>query len=500
MAISIKRYVDITSGVGGNSGVRKRDLIARLFTTNPLLPTGSFAEFTSADDVATYFGSASEEYLRAVFYFGWISKNISAPKKISFARWVSADVAPLIYGKPAVQAIATWNAITNGAFGLTMGAFTFSITGLNFSTDVTLAAVASRIQTAIRAQAGGALWTTATVSYDAVRQSFNLVGGATGVAVISATAAVAGTDIANLLGWLTGAILSNGAVTETITTTLSNSVDASNNFGSFAFIPALTINQIVEAAQWNDAQNIMYQYHVPVTAANAASWSAALLGIGGVALTLDTLATEYHEMIPMAILAATAYDKRNSVQNYMFQQFGVTPTVTKNADANIYDPLRVNYYGRTQTAGQFLDFYQRGVMMGIATDAVDMNVFANEQWLKDEAGASIMELLLSLAKVSANTEGRSQLIAVLQTVIDQALFNGSISVGKTLNTTQKLYIGQITGDDNAWQQIQAIGYWFDVVFQSYVTTDGRTEFKAVYTLVYAKDDTIRKVEGTHVLI
>jgi hypothetical protein len=36
--------------------------------------------------------------------------------------------------------------------------------------------------------------------------------------------------------------------------------------------------------------------------------------------------------------------------------------------------------------------------------------------------------------------------------------------------------------------------------QSYVTVDGRTEWKAVYTLIYSKDDTVRKVEGSHVLI
>ena len=61
-------------------------------------------------------------------------------------------------------------------------------------------------------------------------------------------------------------------------------------------------------------------------------------------------------------------------------------------------------------------------------------------------------------------------------------------------------IGQLTGDENAWQQVARIGYWLDCVLQSYVTTDSRTEWKAVYTLIYSKDDAIRKVEGSHVLI
>ena len=96
--------------------------------------------------------------------------------------------------------------------------------------------------------------------------------------------------------------------------------------------------------------------------------------------------------------------------------------------------------------------------MGGSTAPVDMNTFANEMWLKDAAGTAIMSLLLSLAKVSANDTGRAQLLTTIQSVIDQALFNGTISVGKELNTNQKLYIAQITGDDKAWHQIQTLGY------------------------------------------
>lgn len=381
MAISFSKYISIVSGVGGGGGVRQRDLIGRIFTTNTALEVGTIVEVTTLADVLTLFGSTSEEYKRASFYFGWVSKNITSPTKLSFARW--DDVTP-----------------------------------------------------------------------------------------------------------------------ESITDVLTKSTEANNNFGSFCFTDAaaLSLLEVTEAATWNDAQNNMFQYCVPVTAANTSAWSAALIGLSGVSLTLDEIVGEYHEMIPMIILAATNYAKRNAVQNYMFQQFAATPTVTTTVLSNTYDDLRVNYYGRTQTAGQTIDFYQRGVMMGLATDAVDMNTYANEQWLKDAAGSAIMSLLLSMPKVSANEKGRAQLLTVIQSVIDTALFNGTISIGKTLNITQKLYIGSITGDDLAWHQVQAIGYWVDCVLESYVTVDGRTEWKASYTLMYSKDNVIRSVDGSHILI
>jgi len=54
-------------------------------------------------------------------------------------------------GSLATTVIATWNAVTNGTFNITIDGVARSITWLNFSTDTTMAQIASRIQTAIRA-------------------------------------------------------------------------------------------------------------------------------------------------------------------------------------------------------------------------------------------------------------------------------------------------------------------------------------------------------------
>lgn len=501
MAISFSRYVSITSGVGGGAAVRARDLILRLFTTDTKVPELTVVEMTSAADVATYFGTSSAEYLRAVFYFGFVSKLITSPAKISFSRYADVAAAPRIYGVTGTYSVSSFTGITAGSFRLTLGGYTSDVTGMNFSSAVTLSNVASTIQTAIRAiSAGGANWTSATVSYNSTTQRFELTGGATGAGTIAIAAASSGTDIRTVLGWTTSAIFSPGVAAQEPVAAFIASVGVSDNFGSFAFIPSITQNQVLAVATQNDTYNVKFLYTVGIAEADAATYYGALSGLSGVATTLSPLATEYPELLPSAILAATNYSKRNSVQNYMFQTATLTPSVTSDSSATTLDNNRVNYYGRTQTAGQNIDFYQRGVMMGLATDPVDMNVYANEMWLKDAAGAAIMTLLLSSARVSANSTGRGQLLAILQSVIEQATLNGTISVGKTLTTTQKLYIGNLTGDDNAWQQVYRLGYWLDCVITSYVTVDSRTEYKAVYTLIYSKDDAIRKVEGTHVLI
>ena len=500
MAISISKYVDIVSGVGGGGGVRQRDLIGRIFTDNPRVPVDSLVEVTSADDAANYFGSGSEEYSRALAYFSFISKNITQAQKLQFARWAETVQAPRIYGARIPTTLAAFNLITTGTLTITAGANTANLSALDFSGAASFAAVAATLQTAIRA-ATGTQFASAVVTYDATARAFNFVGSVAEAAPISVTVTGTVNDISTRIGWNTAAVFSPGVDVTTLTDTLVASTDASTNFGSFLFMSDLTEDEILEVANWNAARNVEFMFCVRCDDSNRDALGAALISVGGTALTYAPIATQWDEQSPMTLMASTDYTRRNSVKNYMFQVFDdLTAKVSTNVVSDELDNLRINYYGVTQTAGQYIAFYQRGVMGGGPTDPVDQNVYANEMWFKDAARANILALLLSLERIAANEQGVGQILGILQDVIDRALFNGVISVEKPLTTVQKLYIGQITGDDLAWHQVQGAGYWVDAVMQSYVTTDGRTEWKCVYTLVYSKDDAIRKVEGSHILI
>ena len=262
----------------------------------------------------------------------------------------------------------------------------------------------------------------------------------------------------------------------------------------------LSLPQAVSVAMWNKSQNVDYMYQLSVNSGNASIWQAGLVGIAGTGINLESgVPGEYIEMFPMAIQAATDYAYANSVVGYEFQQqAGYTASVSDLNTALAYNAQSINYFGVTQTAGQLITFYQQGVLQGGATDPTDMNTYANEIWLKDALGAVLLNLLLSVAQVPANNGGRTMLFAVMQGVINQALLNGTISVGKNLTPTQIVYIGEITNDPNAWYQVQNQGYWRDVVFIAQNTTP--VTYAAVYTLVYSKDDVIRKVIGTDVLI
>ena len=499
MGISFDRYVRITSGVGGGGAVRRRDLIARFFTNSAVVPAGGFSEYGNADDVAAAFGNNSPEHRRALFYFGFVSKNTTRPNLISYGRWSPTAAAPTILGGMHAT-LAALQAITDGDFMLTIGAETVNISNLSLSSATSLSDVAAAVQTIIRTGTGTD-FTQATVTYNATSRRFEFTGGQTGAATISVTPGTT-TDVAGPLGWITGAIISNGVDAQTVTEALAASAQASNNFGSFAFVMVLTTEQITQAATWNSTQNVLYQFHTLVNPTNASEVSAAVINLAGVGLTLNlpNLTLEFPEVLPMAVLAATNYTRRAAVQNYMFQVHNLSASVLTNADANLYDGLRVNFYGQTQTAGQIRRFYQRGVLGGTQTAPVNMNTYANEQWLKDDAGARIMSLLLALPRVSANERGRTQVLSVVQSTINQALLNGAISVGRTLSDVQRIFITEQSGDERAFHQVQTSGYWVNASIMSSQTTDNRTEFRVDYTLIYAQDEVVRMVQGTHTLI
>ena len=602
MAISISRYISINSAVLGQTIVGVRQLILNLFTTNPLLPSQSYATFTSAAEVGQYFGTTSEEYYRAANnYFGWTSKNNYSPPLIQFSRWVPVDIAGTVVGYGADLNVSDWTAITDGSIGLTIGNYTSQVSSLDFSGASTLADVATTLTNAIQAiTAGMTDWTSAVVTY--ASNVFTLTGGVVGVEAIAVQKGTTGHDISGAvtsnaqLGWYNqastsggvytpGAIWSNGSAAESITTTLTNAYNANNNWGTFAFlytqIPAtvvlssvtadtsatvtgiptteglavgmavsgthiasnttiasivsttsitlslaatgsgtvsltyttnnsgLTLPQYVEAATWNNSltPNNQFKLLVPVTSGNASSWSTALAGYAGTCLTLTnyvapvTSTTPFYEQCDAVIEAATNYNPGaiNSVQNYMFQLFPTLPAlVNSDSAATTYDNETVNYIGVTQNAGQQISFYQRGFLLGGPTAALDSGVYANEQWLKSAITTAIMNLLLSQSYVPANNQGQAQITATLQNVIQQALLNGTISVGKTLTTSQIQSITTVTGNPLAWQQVQNSGFYLLVVIQPRPGHPG--EYQAVYTLVYSKNDVIRFVQGFDDLI
>lgn len=489
MPIAQTKYINIISTAGAVPTVSQRELIGRVFSSNYLIPTNTVIEFdggasTALSEIGNYFGVNSAEYGFASKYFAFESKKGLKPKKIGFARYVTENVPAYVVGKSGVS-LTDLKSITNGSLILNLNGENNEFSGINLSSANSLTNVASLISSAITNN-------LVVCEYDEDNGRFLLKTVATGD---GQTLSVKVSDLALALGF-ESAIVSDGSEQKTAVECVSGMEEISNNFFTFTFLDSLGSGDVVALAQWVDSQNVRYMFSYTVNPTNAETIQALVKDYDGVALTLD-IYNQNAGFMPMAAIAAVDYTRRNAAIDMMYQQFaGVSPSVSESSVAKTYDDIRVNYYGSTQQAGTSVSFYQDGLLQGSISS---MGVFANEAWLKDAFFTQLLDLRLGLDTLPASTTGKSLVMNVMAEVIEQALFNGTILVGKTLTATQKAYITQITNDPDAWLTVQSAGYWLDAkIVQE--TVNGVAKYKISYVLVYSKGDSINFIDGSDILI
>lgn len=492
MAIAQSKYINIISGQGGTAPVGQRDLIGRIFSTNSLIPTNTILEFSGGitgalPSIAEYFGVTSAEYTFASKYFQ-VNKTGSAPQKLSFARLLPEAVGATLIGAPSASPLNVLQAITAGTLSLTINGTAKTVENINFSTAEAFADVANILTNALSA-AG------ATVSYNAPLSRFVFTTAATGP---ENTLTFATGDVAVALGITsTSGILSNGANSQTTLETIIKTTELNNNFFSFYLLnAAITSDVAAQIAAWVDSQNVRYMWSMDITPEESATFQPAVESYSGVALNLNKF-SDMPAFMPMSRIASINFTQPGSALSMNYQQFaGVNPSVLSTDDSNKYDALRINYYGATQQAGQQVAWYQPGLLQG---SIPDMGVYANEAWMKDSFFANLLNLRLGLNTLPANTTGVALVMGVLMDTINTALINGSILPGKVLDASDKAYITQITGDEEAWKQVQTSGYRLTADLEKY-TENGVTKYKASYLLIYSKGDSINYIDGRDIMI
>jgi len=501
MPIPFSNYIDIDSAVAGAAVIPDIDLMARIVTKNQDLPGGVVRVFNDLDDIADFFGTASQEYLMALPYFTFQSKNVTTPANISYVLWEDSPTPSTITGDEATtDDLATLQAITAGSLEIVVNNVVSNPTTIDLSGAVDEDAMAVILQADIRAAAAGTTeFDTSTVVWSVDHFIFSTDVN-TDYSITSVT-----TSTITAIGWdlTSAAIYEVGSDGQTAVEAISESIEISNNLGSFMYTEELDAATIKLVAEWNATQKNAYQYYVGFDTKSAlAAAQDQVKDIGGIGLMIRNLVSgyKYLEMLPAAIMSATDYDAEDAVQNFMYQiHSGFIANVDNKVDADFYNGINSNYYGVTQKNGANISFFQKGYLQGTATDAQDMGVYANEQWLKASLGVDFMAAFLLLAYVPADQEGNAIMLSQAQNTIGGALDNGVISVGKILSDEQKLVIKQLSNSSIAWLQVQTSGYWITAEVVSEIV-DSITEFSVEYTLIYSKNDVIRSVVGKNILI
>lgn len=485
-SISINQYIDIFSSATGGAVVSRREPIGRLFTLNELVPVGTTLRFTNANDVMSYFGVNSTEYKVAYKYFNWVSKRISRAKAISFDRLVqSATPATVISGKNIGNAL---NSLKKSSFqlNLTLGDDTYSIDA-DTSNAESLSDVASILNDAL------------DLGEDVITINSNLNGTRFVLKAPTSTDdqwIISPTADAVLLAWTesTGVINSYGVTNASILDQVKNNLSRNNNCYTLGFLCSLSNDEVEAIASWVHAQNNMFVFCYATDKNSLQNIIQPLVSnYSGTWLQVD-VPGEFQFWQPMAITANIDYTKEHASSNYEFHQFATdTATVFTDVNKTALDAVKINYLGRTQQAGKPLVFLQEGWLQG---SVKDMTVYVNEIWLKDSIITELMSLFLRKNAVYSNNADMAIMAGVCFDVFAQAIVNGTILKGTKLNNDERASIEALTNDELAYSIIEEQGY----IFEYSVSTleGGKKAFS--YRLIYKGCDTIRKAEGTNIII
>lgn len=345
----------------------------------------------------------------------------------------------------AIGTLAAFQAVTAGSFSVSINGISADISALNFSTDTTLAQVAARIQTAVRAVAsGGFTLATVAISGTQIQITSGTTGDGSTVSVLAPVSPAAGTDISGpgfLNGRIGTAVVQPGYTPGDLVSEAALIEEAARCNGSFMYGWAL------DAAYRDTADQLAFGQWVqtgrkvsPLVSNSPLAWDPnsttdlgpeiELLGLFRAWPYYHDNAEFYPDMALLAVLLSVNYAQRRSTITAKFKDLigiptvGLTETqwqVLKSKSYNTFtltgNTARVNREGTTGNVAWFMD------------DVTNLDNFV------EEVEVAEYNCYLRNGKLGNDTDGQALLQEPLQQVCEKYVYNGAFSSRRTLDTS-----------------------------------------------------------------
>lgn len=342
----------------------------------------------------------------------------------------------------AVGSVAAFQAVTAGSVAVAVDGINYNLSALNFSTDTTLALVATRIQSAL--VTAGAAGATVSVSGTQFKITSGTSGDGSTVSFLAPVSPAVGTDISGpgLMNGRTGTgVVQPGYAPGDLVSEAALIKEAGRCNGSFLYGWALDVayrdtDDQVAFGQWAQANNIVS----PLVSNSPLAWdpnSTTDLGPEIEQLGLYRAWPYYHDqadfypdMALLALLLSVNYAQRNSTITAKFKDLVGIPTVgltetqwqvLKSKSYNTFtltgNTARVNREGTTGNVAWFMD------------DVVNLDNFVEEVQVAE------YNCFLRNGKVPNDPAGQAIMQEGLQQICEKYIFNGTFSYRKFLDLT-----------------------------------------------------------------
>lgn len=458
MAIPASQIVKINPRVIQASGT---DLVLNglFLTTSGLIPSGSVMGFSTADDVAAFFGAASDEYKVAAVYFAGYKNSFKKPRQVFYGSRVNAATAAWLRGSKFAGTLAQLQAVTAGTLDLKINGTTIALTALDFSSATSLSGCATVLQTAL-----AAVLASTTCSFSSQTGAFQITSPTTGEAS-TITYAEEGT-LATLLGLTQakGATLSQGSDALDVAANMRSIRGVTENWATFTYLYSATDQEILDLSAWASSQGVEYLFVAWSTSSalkNQVDTTsiAYLLGAANAGATTLIFGDAPYAAFIMGEAASIDWDRVQGAINFAFKaQDGLVPTIDNATEATTLLGKKCNLYGTYATRNDEFVWLYDANMFG---DYNFIDPFINAVWFNNALQVAIMNGLEMSPRVPYNEDGYTLIRSWCQDPINRARKNGVIDPGVTLSEAQKAELIREAGLDIT-SSLQTDGYYLQV--------------------------------------
>lgn len=464
MSVNADKLVQIIPRIieGGTPGLTFAGL---LLSQSELLPAGRVVQFASAQAVANYFGSLSEEAGMASMYFSGYVNTTSLPDKIFFARYNGEAVGAWLRGAKYAGNLAVLQAVTNGAMVISIDNTPYTLSSVDLSAATSFSQVAEKLQTALTT--AGA--TGAKVAYSSQTGAFQIDSPTTGTssAVAFPTPPESGTDLGALL-LLTeqaGAVQSVGMAAQTLPDCMTNVLLYARDWVTFGTVWEPELDDKIALARWCAGYDTRFAYvmwdtdnaaQVAGSTASAGYQIAKVLELDG---TVPVFNTPELAAWVMGTAASINFEETNGRLTFAFKQ-GEGLAVTCDNDEN-YDALIANgynCYADFATASSQFKFFQNGQVSG---KWGWLDTYLDAIAIKDGLQLNLLDLFKAVKCIPYNESGYGMIRTACLDTITRFLDFGAIRTGVTLSNTQKVQLLAEIGQDVS-QTLETQGWYMQV--------------------------------------
>lgn len=431
MPISRSAVVN-TITVEANVPIIEENRVLMIVPTTPFI--GEIKKYSNLLAVANDFAEGTVTYKMAQIHFSQVDVNVTpniVPPELMITDSSSVSTSGYLFTVEELNlTLADFTSITDGEFSITIDSTLVSITGLNFTTALTLADVRGIIATSLSNATPSC---TLTLENGKYKFTSDTAGNTSKVNNLTLVESGTGTDISTLISAGDDNIQYVGVSGNTITSRLQEIENSSN---SNDFLAVVISNEFIAISDIKSA----------ITYANT---------LNKYLIFKDIIGTDISNYYPLGVddpfvkaykalcFVNTYMDNTSYLSSAMASQclgnfvgtvgakFRIPKVVTATNpvenDLDNYIDLGINIY--TSVKEDISEaFFKNGVSSVVNNVSIDIISILGVYWLSHNLSRSLYNLLISTGKIPLSGAGMAKIKNAVYIILDQAKTQGIIAV------------------------------------------------------------------------